>query len=228
MIDLQRSDKSPELGKIEKDDKVYCSEGYYYSYFYQPNALIYKYIDNNGIEKTLRVIESQKFLTKISKSTGKKETKKVSKYFYDREDTMLEFISGDNIIKNLYSYGKDYGVCIDKIIDYAQLLDKIFGTDWTRRLMVELEEQCKSEKKYGNILKKLEKSYDRMYEEYKKISFDFRGSEQQKRESFYQKYVFKERLKDIEPDTQKKQQETQAQDKDEIAEDSQEQPENEI
>lgn len=142
----------------------------------------YDYIDENGLEKKL-----------IVKGIYENEESNQSDY-----DEHYKFICGE-AKKDIY-----YGAYVNLAIKYVQFIDKILGTDLTRKMLCELE-QCElkesflSELQYisykgkeWKVLDKILKSYYKMEENYKKTRFNFRGSEEKRRERFYQQYNFKE------------------------------------
>ncbi|MGN1326500.1 MAG: hypothetical protein ACI4VQ_00210 [Clostridia bacterium] len=172
----------------ENDPKAEVRETKYWDYQIKETLLRksrlfkYKYIDNNGIEKTFTIVKHHDY-----KEDGKEAWTCIS--------PDLEIISGSE--KFTKSFADDYN--LEKIIDYAQLIDKALGTNWTGSLLKEVEDFSVSENSYIQfhndskelkIYRNLRSSYYRMKEEYERTKLDFRGIETARREKFYKKFSF--------------------------------------
>lgn len=142
----------------------------------------YDYIDDNGLEKKLII-------------TGE---------YIDEESDMSDWIENYKFICRGAEKIISYDGYVHLAIKYVQFIDKLLGTDLTGKMLCELEE-CElkesflSENKYisykgkkWKVLDKILKSYNKMKENYKKTRFNFRGSEEKRRERFYQQYSFLE------------------------------------
>ena len=152
-------------------------------------ALVYKHVID-GIEKTF-IIEKLYFYTE----DGKRD-------YIVGDWPNLKIISGrEEFTKRFYGDTE-----LENIINYAQLIDKALGTDWTGSLLNEIEEIAVRQNKCNidlrdapanSIYVNLNLSYYRMKEEYEATRLDFRGSEDARRTRFYKRFSFGEQPREL-------------------------------
>lgn len=144
----------------------------------------YDYTDDNGLEKKL--IVSDIYDDEFS-----------DEFYYEKD---YSFICGE-AKKNNRFYSD-----VHLAIEYVQFIDKILGTDLTKKMLCELEE-CEMREgvifenefiyykgKRWKILDKILKNYYKMKEECEKTNLNFRGKEEKRRNTFYMKHSFFSRI----------------------------------
>ena len=185
--------ENERLRKEKKEaDKVYISQN--------REIPIFTLINNNW-----------KIADNIMYSNLRNDKYKVTYDYIDKKGIEKQIIFDDGVIKikvggRIYWTDVNLPELVDSI-EYAILLDRLFGTNYRNLLIYDIEGYCRSEgefkcgekaskrlKKYSRLYRNINESYKKIESECKDSMMDVIGLEEQKRAKFYKSNGFKAQM----------------------------------
>lgn len=165
-------------------------------------------INDDGVEKTVIVEEGKRILAGTCKRDECSDDKYCTK-------TKMKVITSNSEISDerliLAKWGDDYWYYEGKkyllstteqtinLIGYAEILDRILGTNYRDRILHIYERAIttkdESELANSNLLKKIDDSFYKIQKEYEERAFNIFAQDEAKRQAFYNQNIFKTEIK---------------------------------